>query len=428
MITLRYFSSITIGLVLALGLFLAGCDSGGSGMDDPEEPNPPSAPTGLDATVQDGAVDLSWSAVDQADAYNVYRSSEPTDEATGTPLQSDVSSTSYEDGSVSNGQTYYYRVTAVSDTFESAASSEVEVEIVAPPGEGETGSWTRVRTESDNTIYDVAQTSEGAYAVAAGGQLLKREQDTWAVVLSDGPSGNSNDLYGLAVTDDGNTLWFAGASGALGEYDVTTGDLVQDRSGLNGTSTNNFRDVAVTGQSGSATVQIVDDAGKVYSSTVNGGGWNTATPGSGAVIRAIDTYDVSSGYIVDDNQSVFETTDSGNTWSDAGIADANVSFYGVDADASDDVWVVGGSGMVYRWDGSGWTPNSIGEPTLRDIEVGSGDASGLAVGGSGALFEYDGSGWTRADTPTSQNLRAVIQGDDSAPSIAVGAAGTILEK
>jgi len=47
-----------------------------------EEPEPPSAPTGMGADAGDGSVDLSWNASDGADSYNIYRdqqTDDPTD-------------------------------------------------------------------------------------------------------------------------------------------------------------------------------------------------------------------------------------------------------------------------------------------------------------------------------------------------------------
>jgi photosystem II stability/assembly factor-like uncharacterized protein len=293
-----------------------------------------------------------------------------------------------------------------------------------PPSEGSPDAWTRVKVNTDNTIHDVAYTDEGAYAVAGGGILLKRQSDAWTKVLTDGPSSNGNDLLGLAVTDDGEHLWFVGASGAVGEWDVTTGSLVQDHSGPND-SGSNFQDVTVTGSSGGATVHIVGASGQVFVSTDDGATWNASTPGNGSELRAVDTYGAQSGHLVDANQSVFETTDNWSTRSKTGIADADVGFYGVDGDASDDVWVAGGGGTVFRWDGSMWSTTDVGEPDLADIEVAGDDQSGYAVGSSGAVFAYDGSAWSRQETPVSQNLTAIVQGD---PAIAVGASGTVLER
>lgn len=296
-----------------------------------------------------------------------------------------------------------------------------------PPSEGEDGVWTLVRTSTQNTIHDVALTSEGAYAVAEGGLLLKREADTWTPVVNDGPSSNGRDLNGLAVTADSTHLWLVGASGTIGEYDVTTGTLTDRSAPMD--VTNNFQDVAVTGTADSANVYITGGSGQVYYSFEGGasGTWNASTPGNGSALRALDFYAARSGDLVDANQTVFGTEDGG-TWTANGISNADVSIYGVDSDGADDVWTAAGSGTIFHWDGTEWTSTSIGEASLRDIEVTDGDQDGYAVGGGGSVFAYDGASWATEETPTTENLQAITFGTDATPAIAVGAGGTILEK
>jgi len=415
-------SLLTIGLLLAT-FSLSGCDSVG-GDDSADSDSPPAAPSGLSVSPQDGAVNLTWSAVEEADTYNVYRSTSRTDGGAGDPLESEISGgqTEYTDDTAKNGRIYYYRVTAVEDDNESEGSDEVRAEM--PPAEPD-NAWAEVESGIDNTVHDVAYTTEGAYAVAGGGILLKRRDTGWEKVITDGPNSNGNDLFGLDVTADSTRLWLVGASGAVGEYDVTT-DSLNDRSAPNDV-TNNFRGVAVTGESGSARVTIVDASGKVHYSSSNGesGTWETVTPGSGAELLAVDFYAGTEGHLVDGNQKVFPTSD-GETWGDAiGIEDADVGLSGLDSDASDDVWVVGGNGTVYQWDGAEWTPTDVGDTDLTDVEVADDDQSGYVVGKSGAVSAFDGNGWIRQKTPTAQNLEAIVQGN---PDIAVGASGTILER
>jgi len=415
---------------------LAGCDSGGAN-DGDDTSGSVTAPSNFTATAQsDGTVDLSWDGVSGAASYNVYRSTSTISDVSVSVYSEDITSTSYtdSDNNTSDGATYYYYATSVSeDGVESSLSSSGKVTIATTPsggggsGSGSSDSWTLVKTETDNTIEDVAITSEGAYAVASGGILLKRTSDKWKKVLNNGPSSNSNDLNGIAVTDGGDHVWFVGASGAIGEWDVTTGSLVKDHSAPNDV-TNNFADVTVTGNAGSARIQIADKSGKVLYSTDDGGTWTQVGVGNGSAHRAIDTYGPQSGYLANGNQSVFETTDAGNSWTRKGIANANVAFYGIDSDATDDVWLAGGNGTVYRWNGSTWTPNSIGEPDLQDLEVAGDNQNGYASGGSGAIFIYDGSAWSKQETPNTANLNAIVLETSSTPAIAVGAGGTILER
>lgn len=284
------------------------------------------------------------------------------------------------------------------------------------------GAWLNAETPVDVTLYDVESTATGAYAVGGSGYVLERGDEMWGIAASGGPTGNGNDLYGSDVTDDGERLWFVGSSGAIGEYDVRTRDLT-DHSAPNDV-TNNFNDVAVTGEAGSANVYVAGDSGKIYYSFENGetGTWDAVTPGSGSNINALDFFGPRSGYAVDGNKTVFVTAD-GSTWEKAGIADANHNFYGVDADAVDDLTVVGGGGTAYHWNGSQWRREDTGDASLRDVEL-SGER-GLTVGGGGVVFRRDADGWTQAATPTGSNLKAVV--DTAEREVAVGAGGTVIE-
>jgi len=284
--------------------------------------------------------------------------------------------------------------------------------------------WTTAETPTEATLHDVVYTDAGAYAVGGGGLLLKRTSEGWTKVFDGGPTGNGNDLYGADVTDDGKRIWLVGASGAIGEYNVETGNL-NDRSAPMDV-TNNFNGVSATGEGGDANVYVAGDSGKMYYSFENGeeGSWEYVTPGSGSNVNAVDFFGGREGHIVDGNKSVFETA-GGEVWSKIGIADANVNFYGVDADGPGDVWVSGGGGMIFHWNGSEWIPKDTGDASLRDVEVTDDDGAGLAVGAGGTVYDLSGGTWTQQATPTGENLKAVAYGN---PRIAVGASGTILEQ
>lgn len=286
---------------------------------------------------------------------------------------------------------------------------------------GEDG-WTSVETPVDSTLHDVAHTATNAHAVGDGGVVVERRTDGWEVVLQGGPTGNGNDLFGAAVTDDGERLWLVGASGAIGEYDVTTGNLV-DRSAPND-FTANFNDVAVTGPAGDADVYVADDSGSIHYSFENGeeGTWEYGVPGSGSGFPAIEFHGARSGHAIDTNGRVYET-DDGTTWEPIGIEDADVTFYGLDSDAADDVTVSGGNATIFEYDGSQWVPESLGDADLFDVDTDDGD--GYAVGGGGTIFEYDAGDWTRNQTPSGENLQALARG---ATDIVVGAGGEILER
>ncbi|WP_049925157.1 sialidase family protein [Halopiger goleimassiliensis] len=303
-----------------------------------------------------------------------------------------------------------------------AGASLAAVTVPATAAADEAVDWTVVESPLDSTLHDVAHTATNAHAVASGGLVIERTDAGWEVVLQGGPTGNGNDLLGVDTTDDGNRLWIVGASGAIGEYDVVTGNLV-DRSAPND-HTANFNDVAVTGPAGDADVYVADDSGAVHYSFDNGeeGTWEYEVPGSGSGLTGIEFYDDRSGHAIDTNGRVY-ATDDGVTWNPIGIEDAGVTFYGLDSDAADDVWVSGGNASVFAYDGSAWTPESLGDAELRDIEVE--DGHGYAVGSGGIVFERDDGKWTPNRTPVGENLQAITQ---NGVAVAVGSGGVVLER
>jgi hypothetical protein len=291
----------------------------------------------------------------------------------------------------------------------------------------ESATWESVKSPVDVTLYDVESTARNNFAVGGGGVVVERTDEGWTKVIGDGPTSNGNSLYGADVTDDGERLWFVGSSGAIGEYDVETGNLV-DHSAPNDV-TSNFKDVAVTGKAGDANVYVAGGSGSVHYSFENGasGTWNYASPGQGAAIKAIDFYGAKKGHLLNGNGKVFETSD-GASWNKIGIENTDVSLYGIDSDGVENVWVAGGSGTVYHYkpDAEGtpkWFENTVGEPGLRDIEIESGD--GYTVGNSGAIFDRADGTWSKDTTPNGQDLKAVV--DQQNNDIAVGTSGTIFE-
>jgi fibronectin type 3 domain-containing protein len=88
----------------------------------------PSAPQGLTASATNQAVQLSWSPPASnggaaVTSYNVYRSTTAGGEGT-TPVATGVTGTSFVDGGLSNGTTYYYTVAAANVAGTGPQSSE----------------------------------------------------------------------------------------------------------------------------------------------------------------------------------------------------------------------------------------------------------------------------------------------------------------
>ena len=90
---------------------------------------PPSAPTGVAATAGDTLVSLTWTASTGATSYNVKRS---TTNGSGYQTIGSPTTTNFTNIGLSNGTTYYFVITAVNSSGESAASSQVSATPAAP--------------------------------------------------------------------------------------------------------------------------------------------------------------------------------------------------------------------------------------------------------------------------------------------------------
>ena len=92
--------------------------------------NPPAAPTGLQATAGNAQVSLKWNASTGATSYHVKRST-----SNGGPYNTAVASptaTNYVDTTVINGTTYYYVVSALNLSGESANSGQASATPATP--------------------------------------------------------------------------------------------------------------------------------------------------------------------------------------------------------------------------------------------------------------------------------------------------------
>ena len=87
----------------------------------------PSTPTGLSAYASSSCIELSWNSVSGADSYYIYRGTS----SYNCSYYDDTYSTSYRDCNVSEGKTYYYKVSAKNSAGESSQSSSASAEIKA---------------------------------------------------------------------------------------------------------------------------------------------------------------------------------------------------------------------------------------------------------------------------------------------------------
>jgi lysophospholipase L1-like esterase len=118
-------------ILTIFGFLLLACGGGGGGS---ESIPPPTAPQSVVATNANSQAGLSWGKVNGATAYRIYWSTTTgVSKETGTMIPNVTSP--YTHTGLTNGVTYYYVVTAVNQSGESAESKEVSAtpSIATPP-------------------------------------------------------------------------------------------------------------------------------------------------------------------------------------------------------------------------------------------------------------------------------------------------------
>ncbi len=150
--------------------------------------NPPLAPLNLQATAGNGQVNLAWSAPSSnggapITSYTIYKSTVQGQETKSVTLTN--TSTSYTDTSVTNGQTYYYTITATNIAGESPQSNEATATPTAP-----------------KTITATIKTDKATYARGATVRMTVTAKDSSSTVPLNGATATVTIL-----SQRGNTLW-----------------------------------------------------------------------------------------------------------------------------------------------------------------------------------------------------------------------------
>lgn len=306
-----------------------------------------------------------------------------------------------------------------SRTQPSGASDEGDAETVD-------GTWRVVDTDVEKTMYDVTRTANGVYAVGDSGTVASRGADgEWTVAIPSGPAVKRNTLTAVDVTDDGERIWFAGSSGAIGMYDTTTGRKYDHSAPMEMTST--WEAIGIAGERGDEHLFVANGSGEVLEATVDEDGCpefgDPVKPGSGSTIPALTVRgDVT--YAVDTSGNVFERRDG--EWATVGIDNAQINFTDVNVGPDGSVLVTGGGGIVYRYDATcgNWTPVAVGTVVLRGID--RCDDRLAVVGDGGHAYErMPREGWTGVETGVEATLHAIALGETD---VAVGEGGVIVER
>ena len=292
------------------------------------------------------------------------------------------------------------------------------------------GHWVPVETPTNVTLRDLTTTANGPLAVGDKGVAIGRGADRWGVVLEDGPGARSRTLYAVDTTDDGERVWFAGAGGALGYYDLRT-EQRRDHSVPRGNA-NAFYSLTVAGERGSEKLLVGDGSGTVLPARVENGNdviwdWSTS-PNNGNAMEAIAHDDAGYGYAVDVASKVHMTTEN-DGWETVGIERAQGSFYDC-AVGGGRLLIGGGNGRVFEATGlrgnedPAWTPSDLGGFTIYGLDAARGGQLACGEGGNVFLRSADGE-WARGTYDGTETFRAGLIGEQM---VVVGSNGLVVER
>ncbi len=298
-----------------------------------------------------------------------------------------------------------------------------------------TRDWTLVDVPTETTLNDVSVTETGSvYAVGDDGLVLAAApiedgaESEWSIALADGPAAAGEDLSGVDATSDGETVWVAGDSGAVGRLETDTGRH-EDFSAPAGI-TDNWPGVAVGGVSGDETILLINGSGEVYRGRYGDGdvSWDDpVTPGDGSSLSGIVLADASVGYCCDTNDGVFETTDGGRSFDGIGPVGAGGTLESLATLGQDDCLVSDDDGVVHRRGTSTWTPERVGEEAVCGIVRREGET--IACDADGVIYERDSTAnWERVEVRAPESLLAVSTDSAGRRTVAVGENGSVVER
>lgn len=287
--------------------------------------------------------------------------------------------------------------------------------------------WAVSHTPFSVDLYDAVQTAEGPYAVGGGGTVARKHDGSWEALIEGGPSGQGSKLRTTAVTDEGQRVWFAGSSGAMGMYDLRRGEK-QDYS-YTGDATTSWREIAITGAAGEERGLLANGSGAVVSFELEGTEVSFSKPtepGQGDVVTALTTSSDGVGYAVDGAGRAYRAAPEG--WTSLGTVNAGTTLTDVYADSSGRLLVAAADGKLYKYDRpeETWTPIDVATSALRAVDVFQGHVVALASGATLYSRPIEGDlTWLRTEAKTGNTLVALALGY---PDVAVGKSGTVVER
>jgi len=342
----------------------------------------PGAPTGLTATAGNAQVALSWAAVSGATSYNVYRGTTASGES-ATAIATGVTSASYTNTGLANGQAYFYKVKAVNASGTSGYSNEAS----ATPTAGSAPAapaWSSL-TPGANSIFLSWYWTSGATSfniyrgTTPGGEsatpiATNVTYSSWndtgltngqtyyyklKAVNASGTSGYSPEASAIAGTAPDAPTWYSLTPGAnsiflswiwpsgatsFTIYRGTTSGGESATPIASGVTSSSWNDTGLTnGQRYYYTVKAVNASGSSVMSSEDsavaglppaGPTWSSLTPGSGSIFLSWYWTSGATSFAIyrgttagGESATPIATNVTSSSWNDAGLTHGQKYYY-----------------------------------------------------------------------------------------------------
>jgi len=228
-----------------------------------------------------------------------------------------------------------------------------------------------------------------------GDSVLRGTSTAWF----EDPAPTARSLFGLWVSEDGETVWAVGTGGTVMTRRMTGWTALAK-------VTNEWLHAVWSSKTGAA--WIVGANGTILG-LLNETTWSPVPSDTTEDLHDVWGLDASSAWAVGASGTILRWDST--AWKRVPYASADagtkVTLHGLWGVSGSEVWAVGGLGTIMRHDGENWAVAETGDAyTLHDI-WGAADDDIWAVGTKGVILHYDGQAWTQQESGTTSDLFAV---------------------
>ncbi|MBW2703106.1 MAG: hypothetical protein JRF33_19960 [Deltaproteobacteria bacterium] len=260
--------------------------------------------------------------------------------------------------------------------------------------------WHGENSTTSENLHSVWGVSiDDVWAVGDMGTTLRRQGGSWARVEA-GVIVNLYDVWGVsandvwAVGEENNILHFDGSDWTKAGPPATRGIFWSADGDLDAVWGSSADDVWATGSGG--TVLRYD-----------GSDWTNLTAGHRNTLYGVWSWSEEDAWAVGKGCTILRRDLTTRVWESNPVAGCTEDLLDISGATADNIWTVGGNGLILKWAGTTWTPVTSNTTTQLN-GVWTLDANqAWAVGDDGVILRYLNGQWSATPSGVTSDLNAV---------------------